>query len=60
MTYWFFGAFGGLLGLIGAVLAAGALDVGMLTFGLGLVAFAVVFVFWLIKDNFDERERNPS
>lgn len=60
MTHWIFGIFAGLIGLIGAILAAGALDLGMLTFGLGLVAFAVVYVFWLIKDNFDERERLPG
>jgi hypothetical protein len=60
MTYWFFGAFAALFGLIGALLAARAIDVGMLTFGLGLIGFAVVFIFWLIKDTFDERERTPS
>ncbi len=60
MTYWLFGALAVLFGLIGAVLAAGALDFGMLTFGLLLVAFAVVFVFWLIKDSFDEQERSAG
>jgi hypothetical protein len=60
MTYWFFGVLATLFGLIGAVLAARAIDVGMLTFGIGLIVFAVVFVFWLIKDNFDERERTAS
>lgn len=60
MSYWLFGILAGIFGLIGAVLASGALDIGMLTFGLGLVAFAVVLVFWLIKDNFDERERHSS
>jgi hypothetical protein len=29
-------------------------------FGLGLVAFAMVLVFWLIKDHFDEQERAQS
>ncbi len=60
MTYWLLGAFGALFGLLGAVLAARALDTGMLTFGLLLVAFAVVFVFWLIKDSFDEQERSAG
>jgi hypothetical protein len=57
MTYWLFGILGTLFGLIGAILAARAIDVGMFTFGLGLLAFAVVLVFWLIKDRFDEQER---
>jgi hypothetical protein len=57
MTDWIFGIVVSLFGLLGAVLAAGAMDDGMLTFGLGLVAFAVVLVFWLIKDRFDEQER---
>jgi hypothetical protein len=60
MTYWIFGVLAALFGLLGAVLAARALDAGMLTFGLGLIAFAVVCVFWLIKDHFDERERAAS
>ena len=60
MTYWLLGAFGALFGLLGAVLAARAIDTGMLTFGLLLVAFAVVFVFWLIKDSFDEQERSAG
>ncbi|HXZ01194.1 MAG TPA: hypothetical protein VEI03_14430 [Stellaceae bacterium] len=57
MSYWIFGVVAALFGLLGAVLAAKALDLGMLTFGLGLLAFAVVFVFWMIKDYFDQRER---
>ncbi len=60
MTYWIFGVVAALFGLLGAVLAANALDIGMLTFGLGLAAFAVVFIFWMIKDHFDERERGAS
>jgi hypothetical protein len=43
--------------LLAAVLAANALDVGMLTFGFGLIVFALVYIFWLIKDHFDQRER---
>jgi uncharacterized membrane protein len=57
MTYWLFGILGALFGLMGAILAARAIDAGMFTFGLGLLAFAVVLVFWLIKDRFDEQER---
>lgn len=47
------GALVGLLGLLGLFLAAGALDGGMYTFGLGLAAFAVFFVFFLVKRQFD-------
>ncbi len=60
MTHWLLGAFGVLFGLLGAILASRALDTGMLTFGLLLVGFAVIFVFWMIKDSFDERERSSG
>jgi hypothetical protein len=59
MTYWIFGIVAALFGLIGAVLAAGAWDDGMLTFGIGLVAFAVIYIFWLVKDHFDQTDRQP-
>jgi hypothetical protein len=42
-----------LLGLLGVFLAGNALDSGMESFGLGLAAFAVLYVFWLIKLHFD-------
>lgn len=54
----FFGVSAFLAALLGAILAAQALDLGMATFGLGLVGFAVLFVFWLIKDHFDQIERS--
>ena len=57
---WIFGVFAGLCGLLGAILASRALDIGMTTFGLGLVVFAVVFIFWLMKDAYDEEERGHS
>lgn len=58
MSGWFFGILTGLFGLLGALLASRAIDVGMFTFGFGLIAFAIVFVFWLIKDHFDIEERS--
>ncbi|MEK9968656.1 MAG: hypothetical protein VW600_05945 [Ferrovibrio sp.] len=38
-----------LLGLLGLVMAAGAVDAMMQFFGLGLAAFAVFFVFFAIN-----------
>jgi hypothetical protein len=58
MTYWLFGILAVVFGLLGAVLASRAIDIGMYTFGLGLVGFAVLLVFWLTKDHFDEQERS--
>jgi amino acid transporter len=52
-----FGVFATFLALLGVYLAANAIDVGMTTFGLGLLIFGVWFVFWLIKDHWDEQER---
>lgn len=57
MSEWVFGAVSVLLGILGAVLAANAVDDGMSVFGIGLVAFAVLFGIWLIKDHFDMAER---
>jgi len=57
---WFFGIFALVAGLLGAVLASRAIDIGMLTFGLGLVVFAAFLIFWLLKDHFDEEERSRS
>ncbi len=57
---WFFGIFALLAGLLGAFLASRALDLGMMTFGLGLVVFAVVLIYWLMKDYCDQEERSRS
>jgi hypothetical protein len=43
------------LGLVGLFLAAGALDDEIFIFGLGLVAFAVVFDLGLIRAHYDRR-----
>jgi hypothetical protein len=53
-----FGALAGLCGLLGAILAAGAIDIGMETFGFGLVGFALLLGFWLLKDHYDLAERS--
>lgn len=41
------------LGLIGLVMASGALDDAMYVFGLSLAGFAVVFEIGLVKRHFD-------
>jgi uncharacterized membrane protein len=50
------GALVGLLGLVGLFLAAGSHD-GLYEAGLIFFAFAVLFVFWLIKRSYDEADR---
>jgi hypothetical protein len=41
------------LGLVGLVMASGALDEAMFVFGLSLAGFAVVFDIGLVKRHFD-------
>ena len=43
-------------GIIGLFLIAGAQDSEMYIFGIGLVVFAVLFEFGLIKGHFDRHE----
>jgi hypothetical protein len=50
------GAVVSLLGLLGLVLAEGAIDTGMYHFGLALFGFALLYVLWLIKRHFDAVE----
>jgi hypothetical protein len=57
---WCVGGFVGVLGLIGLFLAAGAADRGIYVFGMALAAFAVLFVFALIKQGFDALEREAQ
>jgi hypothetical protein len=42
-----------ILGLVGLVMASGALDDAMYVFGLSLMGFAVVFDLGLVKRHFD-------
>jgi len=49
LGYWIFSALAVVLGLIGLVLAAKAMDNAIMSFGLGLIGFAVVFVFFAIN-----------
>ena len=56
---WCAGGLVALLGVIGLFLAAGAVDRGIYFFGLAIFAFAVFYIFALIKQGFDAREREP-
>ena len=51
------GAAMGLFGLVGLFLAARAEDSEMYLFGLSLAAFAVFFLFGLIRRHYDEIEQ---
>ncbi len=59
MSNWIMGILSGLAGLIGLFMAAGARDIGIYVFGMGLMAFAVLFCWFMIKIAFDEAERRP-
>ena len=50
---WIAGGVVAILGVIGLFLAAGAADRGIYLFGLALFAFAILYVFALIKQGFD-------
>jgi hypothetical protein len=58
MNTWIFGFVSTLFALLGAVLASRAIDIGMSTFGFGLFGFGIFFVYWLMKDHFDQQARN--
>jgi uncharacterized membrane protein len=60
MIDWILGLFMALLAVLGLVLAAGAYDTGMYTFGLLLFAFGTFFDFWLVKKSFDAKERSAA
>lgn len=55
-TGWITGGCVAVLGILGLVLAAHAIDLGMSIFGLGMFLFAVLFDFWIIKLVFDEND----
>ena len=44
------------LGLVGLILASGAMDDEMFVFGLSLFGFACVFVLGLVRRHFDKLE----
>ncbi len=47
------GALVGLMGFLGLLMAAGAMDEGIYVFGLSLAGFAAIFIFGLVKRHFD-------
>ena len=47
----------GVLGIFGLFLAANAEDHGVYVFGLGLAAFAIIYVFAQMKQSFDASDR---
>lgn len=57
---WCVGGFVAIVGLVGLFLAAGAADRGIHVFGLAVAAFAIVFIFGLIKQGFDALERDAQ
>lgn len=57
VSSWVMGLFVGVLGVVGLFMAAGAHDFAIHGFGLGVFAFAVLFVFLLIKRAYDAAER---
>ncbi|HLJ19527.1 MAG TPA: hypothetical protein VKU84_04980 [Stellaceae bacterium] len=60
MIDWILGLFMAVLAVLGLVLAAGAYDTGMYTFGLSLFAFGIFFDFWLVKKAFDAKEEQAA
>jgi hypothetical protein len=44
------------LGLLGLILASGAMDDGMYVFGFSLFGFACVFVLGLLRRHFDRQD----
>jgi len=44
------------LGLVGLILASGAVDIEMYVFGLSLAGFSAVFGFGLIRTHYDRLE----
>jgi hypothetical protein len=60
MIDWILGLLMAVLAVLGLVLAHGAYDTGMYTFGLLLFAFGIFFDFWLVKKHFDAAEQAGS
>jgi hypothetical protein len=57
---WIVGGLVGVIGIFGLFLAANAEDRGIYVFGLGLAAFAIIYVFAQMKQGFDASTRSAS
>jgi uncharacterized membrane protein (DUF4010 family) len=57
MSNWIMGILSGLAGLLGLFMASAARDIGIYVFGLALMAFSVLFCWFMIKTAYDEAER---
>jgi hypothetical protein len=57
---WIVGGLVGVIGIFGLFLAANAEDRGIYVFGLGLAAFAIIYVFAQMKQGFDASARSAS
>jgi len=55
---WIVGGLVGVTGVFGLFLAANAEDRGIYVFGLGLAAFAIIYVFAQMKQGFDASARS--
>ncbi len=58
MSHWIMGILAALFGLVGLFMAGGARDIGILSFGLALALFGVLFCWWMIKLAYDEAEEH--
>ena len=56
LSSWIFAMLATGLALLGLFLCSAASDVGIVLFSVGLMAFGVIFNFWLIKAHYDRLE----
>jgi len=56
LSSWIFAMLATALALLGLFLCSAASDVGIVLFSVGLMAFGVLFDFWLIKAHYDRLE----
>lgn len=57
MVAWIFSIVAAAFGLLGLFLAARGEDVGIQTFGFGLIGFAIVYIFTTLRDQFNQAEQ---
>ncbi len=60
MVDWIVGIASAIFALLGLVLAAHAVDIGMTTFGVGLFIFGCFLIFFLIKQHYDAVDAKGS